>query len=498
MARRWREAHDDQALEAWGELAEAEPRNLRSLYGAAQAYGHRFRIERALEIAEQIRGLDPGSARVLASVGDLQRGFGFLPEAHLAYEAAAACPDATPEGLLALADSHGHMRQFDAAHAAVRRAVDIGGATARALLTSGKLYGGAKEDGAAEAALLKVVRMARPDDEIRVEALGELALLRDRQGDFEEAFRLAGQAKEIHLGRCGAEKAASDHVTRRFAQLADAVCEADFARWAESSPRPQGEPSPVALTGFPRSGTTLLEQVLDAHPQVTSSEEIDVLAREIVPSLHGGVSAREPLMRVLDQLRPDEILQFRKFYWRALRLPPCPGGAGWVHIDKNPAYNLLIPFFLRLFPEARLLVAVRDPRDVVISCYLRYLPLNPTSVSFLTLGGTAHRYALDMTAWLRFSTMIENRHLEVRYEDVVEDVGREARRVCETIGVPWHADLLAYREKLAGKAISSPTYADVQKPIYTSAVGRWRNYRKFFEPHLEALAPFVEEFGYGG
>ena len=102
--------------------------------------------------------------------------------------------------------------------------------------------------------------------------------------------------------------------------------------------------------------------------------------------------------------------------------------AGRMHLDKNPAYNLTIPLVLRFFPETRLIIALRDPRDVVLSCYLRYLPLNAVSVNFLDIERTADRYALDMTAWLKYREMIQAPWCEIRYEDTVADAEKQARR----------------------------------------------------------------------
>jgi len=167
-----------------------------------------------------------------------------------------------------------------------------------------------------------------------------------------------------------------------------------------------------------------------------------------------------------------------------------------IHLDKNPTLTLLLPGMLRLFPETKLLIALRDPRDVVVSCFMQYLPLNTNSVCFLTLERTARRYAHDMGIWLKLREMIGTPWLEVRYEDCVADLEREARRTLDFLGLPWDPQVLQYRERLKAKAVSSPTYEAVSKPLYTSAIGRWKNYRKFLEPCLAILQPFIEAFGY--
>src|SRR5260370_22346744 len=107
-----------------------------------------------------------------------------------------------------------------------------------------------------------------------------------------------------------------------------------------------------------------------------------------------------------------------------------------IHLDKNPTLTLVLPGYLRLFPETRLLIALRAPRDVVISCFMQYLPLNPNSVCFLTLERTARRYANDMQVWRHLRQMIASPWLETRYEDTVTDLKKEARRALEFIGLP--------------------------------------------------------------
>jgi hypothetical protein len=151
---------------------------------------------------------------------------------------------------------------------------------------------------------------------------------------------------------------------------------------------------------------------------------------------------------------------------------------------------------MRLFPEMKLLIALRDPRDVVLSCFMQYLPLNTNSVCYLTLERTAARYAVDMGVWQRLREVLPPCWLEVRYEDVVTDIAYEARRALDFLGLPWDPGVLEYRERLKTKAVASPTYEAVKKPLYSSSIGRWRHYAKYFEPCLPVLQPFVEAFKY--
>jgi hypothetical protein len=158
--------------------------------------------------------------------------------------------------------------------------------------------------------------------------------------------------------------------------------------------------------------------------------------------------------------------------------------------------TLLLPGMLRLFPETKLIIALRDPRDVVISCFMQYLPLNTNSVCFLTLERTSRRYAHDMSVWLKLRQIIRPPWIEVRYEDCVAGLEGQARRALEFLDLPWDPAVLQYRDRLKAKSVSSPTYEAVSKPLYTSAIGRWKHYAKELAGCLPILEPFVKAFGY--
>jgi hypothetical protein len=274
-----------------------------------------------------------------------------------------------------------------------------------------------------------------------------------------------------------------------------AITKDDFCRWRDEAAKLA--PKRVALlTGFPRSGTTLLEQVLDAHPDLVSSEERDFVGKELLYTYtaHRG---KTPLLDVLNERSPAEIESACGRYFRAMEYLLGEPIGKRMHLDKNPAYNLTIPLMLRVFPETRLIIALRDPRDVVLSCYLRYLPLNAVSVRFLDVRRTAERYALDMRAWLKFRELVDVPWCEIRYEDTVADTEGQARKALATLAMAWDDQVLGYRQRLTDtKRVTSPSYEAVAQPIYTRAIGRWKNYQKCLEPALETLAPFIREFGY--
>jgi hypothetical protein len=191
------------------------------------------------------------------------------------------------------------------------------------------------------------------------------------------------------------------------------------------------------------------------------------------------------------------LQQSRAAYFRAMELIIGSPVAHRLLLDKNPALTYMIPAFIRIFPEIKLLIALRDPRDVVLSCFMQSLPLTQLGAAYLSLEGAAEDYAHLMNNWLALAPLIPGRHLEVRYEDMVADLESVARKTLAFLGVPWDARVLGFDEHARKKIVRSPTYADVTRPVYTRAVGRWQHYQKYLEPHLEKLEPFVKAFGYG-
>jgi hypothetical protein len=236
--------------------------------------------------------------------------------------------------------------------------------------------------------------------------------------------------------------------------------------------------------------------VLDAHRDIVSIEERDYLAQWLIPNLHQRNNPLRSLKDTISQLSAADISQWRHKYFDAMaEILQSPIESRLI-IDKNPAYNPVIPIMLRIFPETKLIVALRDPRDVLVSCYFRYLPLNPVSVRFLTPERIVERYSFDMRAWLKLRPWLSNPWCEVRYEDTVDDLEATARKMLDTLGVPWTPEVLQFRDRQQQRPVNSPSYQAVAGPVTRSAIGRWRNYEPWLGEAFDALTPITKELGY--
>jgi Flp pilus assembly protein TadD len=484
-------------LQAFDRAVAAAPRNVRALVDAARAFGSRYQFERAETYLKRLLAQNGSDPMLLAHAAESYRLIHRLPEAVQCFERSLAIAQGQTAVELELARLYERLHRLDEAHNLALRLTQAQPRWPAALLTQARIQRRLNQDSAAETTLRQLLALPMNEPDVFAEAWAELAQVLDRRGDYDGAMEATVFNKQLMLPRDAAERRTSEFVLGRFRDLFETLTAQELARWAEQSAGLAGHPPLALLTGFPRSGTTLLEQVLDAHPQAVSSEERDIMGFEIFPALVNSVSDRASLRDVLDRVKLEELRlgQARYFQYNESWIGQPLGTR--LLVDKNPGSTLLLPVFLRAFPRFKTLLALRDPRDVVLSCFLLYLPLNPLSVSFLTLERAARRYALDLGGWLKLRELFPLPWLEVRYEDTVTDLHGQARRVLEFLQLPWDPVVLEFHEHARKRAVLSPTYADVAQPVHSGAIGRWRHYADYLEPVLPILEPLVKALGYG-
>jgi Flp pilus assembly protein TadD len=246
----------------------------------------------------------------------------------------------------------------------------------------------------------------------------------------------------------------------------------------------------VFLVGFPRSGTTLLEQVLAAHPDVESMEERACLADSVSEFL----TTADDLERL--RLAPDEELEpWREAYWsRAAECGVAP--AKPVFIDKLPLNTVCLPLIGRLFPDSKILFALRDPADVVWSCFRRRFGMSEAMYEFLTLEGAARYYDAVMTMADLYRRKLPLHLHELRYEKLVEDFEGETRKTCAFLNLDWRADLANFADRARARGTDTPSSAQVARGLYNTGIGQWQPYEKHLASMLALIAPWRIRFGY--
>jgi len=246
----------------------------------------------------------------------------------------------------------------------------------------------------------------------------------------------------------------------------------------------------VFLMGFPRSGTTLIESMLTAHPEVVSLEERNTLQAGVRAWLTDPAALSRLMAAGESELKP-----YRDDYWACVKaFGPDP--AGKIFIDKNPFNALKLPLIQRLFPDAKVVFSIRDPRDVVLSCFRRRFNLNPSTYELLDLRRTATLYDGMMSFTEAFRAAFPYSEYPLVYEKLVEDFTGQAKAVCAFIGADWREDLSDFAGRAKRGDVASASSAQIARGLYADGAGQWRRYREQLAPIMPLLTPWVERFSY--
>jgi tetratricopeptide (TPR) repeat protein len=397
--------------------------------------------------------------------------------------------------LLELASLYERRHQLEDASAAVAEALTREPTSEVAQLQQAILSRRLRDSASSETILRALVTNTSNSWPIRAQAWYELAQLLDDQHQYDDAFHALVAAKKLMIPHAASARSQNQDTLLRNTQLLESLDKARYEGWQEMA-KTDTPYRLAALTSHPRSGTTLVEQLLDSHDQVISADEFDVFARWVFIPIVRKFPHSLPVLTMLEHVPPTVRRMARATYWQQTEAILDQSFGERMLVDKNPGMMILMPVINWAFPEMKMLVALRDPRDVVLSCFMQKVPLTPISSNWLTLPEAADYYVRVMKTWLQVRGLTRSPWLEFRYEDIVVDLEREARRILEFLGLPWDDRVLKFYEHAREKMVRSPTYKDVTQPVYQSSVGRWQNYAKHLEPIQEALQPFVKEFNY--
>jgi hypothetical protein len=307
--------------------------------------------------------------------------------------------------------------------------------------------------------------------------------------DAFEAYRVAGQMQRDEHPELEGAPSMSSFATISVLQAFAATAEP--AQWRHP---PLEGPAPVFFIGYPRSGTTLLDQVLASHPDIETLEE----NQNFEEAYERLIRAPGGLERWAD-LSEAEIRDFRAIYWRNARAALGGAPSRAVFIDKLPLNTVMLPLVQRLFAGAKIIFALRDPRDVVLSCFTQRFRMNPAMYNFLSIETAARHYDAVMALADAVRRRFPLRLHYVRYEDLVSDFDATVATLLSFLELPWSDKVRDYVATAKARRIRTPSAPDVRLPLYTSSIQRWRRY--VGEPEAAAafaiLAPWIKAHGYG-
>jgi tetratricopeptide (TPR) repeat protein len=537
------------AIEALEHVVAAAPQDWESWNNLGNARGGNDDLDGCVEALEHAVRLNPHSPPIRLNYANVLRDLGRIEEAERAYRQMAAefADDVNPlrelylmfkirgedeqaleavslaverepadvELLLAKASHQSSLHRMEAAEETYRHVLGIDRSNATAYLglalvyelsnrgdDLSKLVEEAQEQSVNEKTLrfmrayhyrrskqfeLGLAELEQVPDELettrRLHLLGQLL---EGVGRYDEAFAAFERMNQLFRD----DTTKPEERGARYRHMVRAAVDVVSEEWVGSWRQEESEgdrPAPVFLVGFPRSGTTLLDTILMSHPK------IEVLEEE--PALRKAQTALNDFAG-LATASSARIIEARRIYWEttAKLTPLAPGN---LLIDKNPLTMNLLPLVRRLFPEAKLILALRHPCDVILSCFMANFRLNDGMANFLTLESAADLYDASFSYYEHVQRLMPFPTHVVTYEKLVADRETELRGLFDFLGLDWHDAVLDHQEtaKKRGR-IKTASYAQVVEPIYTRSAGRWEKYRKHLEPVLPVLKPWIEKFGY--
>jgi tetratricopeptide (TPR) repeat protein len=450
------------------------------------------RLDEALATLDRVVAAEPRHAAAWLERGYTLEALRAEPAAVESYSRALAIDPNLAPALGKLADIAAKKGERDTARAHAARALAIDPVNPSATFAVATLE---IEDraGAPAAARLEALLTTGLKSDDRTRALTLLGDALDRQDRCSEAFEAWREAQRTFRAAWAPllEPGPGRPSHRSFIER--------IARQVEESP-PMAPPLPVPpvagaaarhvfLLGYPRSGTTLVENILASAAGVVALEEHDTLA-----DTDEVLVANDGTMPDLDALDPALLADLRARYWaRVRRLAGDVDGR--VFVDMNPFNGIKLPVIARLFPEARILIMRRDPRDVALSCFKINFTPSPGTYAFSDLAETALHYDALMRLTELCRARLPLAFHEVRYDRLVAQFEATVRAMADFIGLEWTDDFHAFDRTAKARGVRTASATQVRRGLYDGG-GRWRRYADQLAPVLPVLAPWVERFGF--
>ncbi len=492
------------AGQLYEKLLAAKPKNVAVLRNTIQFHNrYSLRFRRALPAVGTLLELRPNVAETQAMAAETLCNCARLAQASQHAEKALALGPDDPEILFVVAYVAMEQKQYAAALAHLEHALRIRPdhlpsalQTGRALAAMGQLEKAqtlcrdlleTKPGDMNVIGLYIQSTRVKPDDPIFVHlrdvvlpaaeqigglhlanVLKRLAKAQNDIGDYDAAFKLFARAKAV---------LPMQYDAKGYSRFVDTLCQ-NINRTDYFARGDQTE-TPVLIVGMPRSGSTLLEQILASHSEIKSAGEspsLNVIVQDTKARTHNGGD----MIKVIRQI-PEAAAQ--KLAVRYLEETARPGAARTL--DKSLHNFELLGFFARLFPKARIIHMRRDPMDTCVSCYMQNLSAwHKYTQDMDSLGHAYLQYTKLMKHW---QAVLPNPILEVDYEDLVQDMEGVARRAVEFLGMDWDPACLSYQT--SDNQSRTLSARQVREPLYTSSMQRWKRYETHLDPLKKQLLP---------
>lgn len=464
----------DEALRVLGSALDINPRNVSTLLQVARVQMEKGTYQPAEQACRLAVQLEPGNARTHATLGEVLNDMERFDKALTAYEAALEIdPD-----LWDVRNLYGNclksVGRMDDARSEMHRALEI---NPKALGVYANLSDLEKytPDNPLFLAMQRIIAEADDPVDQRYTALHfALGKAYDDVGEHEKAIDHYTTGAKLKRATLDYDESESESFFKGIEEIYDA----DFL----ASPPFAGNPSrrPIFIVGMPRSGSTLVEQILASHPQISGGGETKELSRQL-----GGLRGRFPALPKYPELGPRmNASEFRLVADGYLSAQSALAGGAARATDKLLSNFYFVGLIHVLFPNAKFIHTTRNPVDSCISTFSKLFKDDmPHSYDFGELARYYKRYQKLMAHWER--VLPPGVMTTVAYEDVVENLEENARALIDFVDLPWDPACLAFHE--SARPVRTASVVQVRSPVYTTAVGRWRRYGAAIQPLVDGL-----------
>jgi tetratricopeptide (TPR) repeat protein len=496
------QGRDMDALEDLNRAVELAPGDAQVRNAQALLLMKLNRRHQAVIAYQALAEIAPESATVHCSLGSAKEAIGQLDAAERCFRRAIALNAGCVEAWASLAGLANRRGRWAEAHELADKALVLDALSWSALIAHAKAYIGERNTSAAQDLL---VNRVLPNDKLppleRSQAMGVLGDQRHAEGRYAEAFHAYRECNLLRyrlfqplLEPEGSETSFTyaEWLIENFSQIGFGDIVARQRRAEADNADLGGARAHVFLVGFPRSGTTLLENVLASHPDVVALGE-----RGCLDNARAALGLSSNGLERFKALTEDELRQHRVNYWKSVK----ENGAevsGKVFVDKNPLHSMQIGLIATLFPRAKILFALRDPRDVVLGCFRRIFEMNQSMFEFLSIERCARFYDAVMRLRETYRGGSGLAWIDLRNEDLIADFEREMHRVLEFMELAWNDSVRDFAEDARGRRIATPSSTQIMRGLNSDGVAQWRHYKAELSPVLPILRPWVEAFGYPG
>jgi len=441
------------------------------------------KIDDALQFAARLTRIGPDNPDTFLLLGNAYGACGRHDEAIGAYEKALSILPAHPGALSGLAHNLKTTGRQEEAVAAYRKCIEKNPYFAEAYwsLANLKTFRFTDQEVAAMQSLLEHPHI--PDD-AQVYLCNALGFHYEAAEDYQQAFSFFERCNVVRRKQEYYDPVETEFLYDRIIDVFDR----DFV--AREVAGADGEVTPIFIVGLPRSGSTLLEQILASHSLVEGTHELSDLPR-VVRSLPGARKPRQLYPDALRDAEPAILVEAGRSYIERTR--KFRSGRPYF-IDKNPNNFVHVGLLHLALPNALIINAMRHPLDSCVGSFKQLFAKGQAwSYDLSDIGEYYLQYERLMAHWRE---ILPGRVLDVRYEDVVADLEGQVQRILEYCGLPFEPQCLEFHE--TERPVKTASSEQVRQPIYRSAVGRWRHYEDRIEPLIEILAPLLRDLPESG